>query len=490
VIRRKVIKMNAKRGIFFVGIALLVFCAFVGTASAADIYVPDNHTKIQWAVDNASAGDTIFVRDGTYTENVDVNKRLTIRSENGSASTIIQAESSDDHVFEVTVDYVDISGFTVQDTTGTYKAGIYLNNADHCTISENTASNNYAGIYLNSSSTNYLTGNTASNNYAGIYLNSSSTNYLTGNTASNNYDGIDLFDSSTNYLTGNTASNNYDGIDLVWCTNNILTGNTASDNDEGIRLYLSSNNLIFHNNLVNNTNNAEDHNTANNDWHHPVLLEGNYWSDYTGVDDGCGTGKHAIAGDGIGDTDIPHPADDFDFYPFMTLSLWDNTEVSMETATGSGTVVLSTSDGYFADSFCMNESDLPDEGKPPLEFPHGFFCFKVAGLEPGQTIYITLTLPLPVPPDSQYWICQDGEWYPIPIESNDGDNVIIIQLTDGGTGDEDEKENCVIVEPGGLGNPREVAAKVPALTPLGILALIGVLSIVLALSIKRRRKRG
>jgi len=36
--------------------------------------VPDNYAKIQWAVDNASAGDTIIVRDGTYTENVDVKK--------------------------------------------------------------------------------------------------------------------------------------------------------------------------------------------------------------------------------------------------------------------------------------------------------------------------------------------------------------------------------------------------------------------------------
>ena len=90
-----------------ISIAFLIFCAFVGTVSAADIYVPDNYTRIQWAVDTATVGDTIVVRDGTYTENVDVNERLTIRSENGSASTIVQAESSDDHVFEVTEDYVN-----------------------------------------------------------------------------------------------------------------------------------------------------------------------------------------------------------------------------------------------------------------------------------------------------------------------------------------------------------------------------------------------
>lgn len=37
----------------------------------------------KWLVNNASAGDTIIARDGTYTENVDVNKSLTIQSENG-----------------------------------------------------------------------------------------------------------------------------------------------------------------------------------------------------------------------------------------------------------------------------------------------------------------------------------------------------------------------------------------------------------------------
>ncbi len=35
------------------------------------------------------------------------------------------------------------------------------------------------------------------------------------------------------------------------------------------------------------------------------------------MDDGSGTGKHAIAGDGIGDTAIPWPGPDFDNYPFI-----------------------------------------------------------------------------------------------------------------------------------------------------------------------------
>ncbi len=80
------------------------------------IYVPDDYAKIQWAVDNASAGDTIIVRDGLYVENVDVNKRLTIQSENGAANCIVDSYSGY-HVFDVTADGVSIIGFTATGAT-------------------------------------------------------------------------------------------------------------------------------------------------------------------------------------------------------------------------------------------------------------------------------------------------------------------------------------------------------------------------------------
>jgi hypothetical protein len=54
---------------------------------SAEVYVPDDYPTIQAAVDAVNAGDTIIVRDGTYTENVNVNKpHLTIQSENGADS--------------------------------------------------------------------------------------------------------------------------------------------------------------------------------------------------------------------------------------------------------------------------------------------------------------------------------------------------------------------------------------------------------------------
>jgi parallel beta-helix repeat protein len=289
-----------KDGILLIGVVLLILCAGNGTASAKDIYVPDDYTTIQQAVNTASPGDTIIVRDDTYTENLEVNERLTIRSENGSANCFVDTSDQNDHVFSITADWVNISGFTVKNATGSGKAGIYLGNGvDHCNISSNNATDNHCGIYLFSwsinntlmgniansnnnhgiylyfSSTNSLTGNTAnSNNQYGIYLYNSSTNSLMGNTARDNNYGIYFWASNTNNLTGNTAnSNNQYGIYLGSSNTNTLTGNTANlNNNMGIYLYYSNTNTLMGNTArdnnygiyfwASNTNNLSS-NTAN-----------------------------------------------------------------------------------------------------------------------------------------------------------------------------------------------------------------------------------
>ena len=291
-----------------------------------------NSTPIQDAVNSASGGETVCVKDGTYHENVDVNTaNLTIKSENGTANCVVNASNPDDHVFNVTADWVNITGFMVENATEAYNAGICLSTAAHCNVSNNNVMNNYRGIYLYYSSNNTLSSNSASNNsdgiylwyssnntftnntatnnyHCGIYLYYSSNNTLTNNTASNNdYHGVWLDESSNNMLTNNTASNNdYDGVWLDESSNNTFTNNTCSNNSDGIYLHFSSNNTIY-NNYFNNTNNAYDDGTnAWNTTKTPGIniigghyLGGNYWSDYSGNDtnrDGLGDTPYNIEG--------------------------------------------------------------------------------------------------------------------------------------------------------------------------------------------------
>jgi len=201
-------------------------------ALSATIYVPDNYSTIQEAVNAANPSDTIIVRDGTYTENIDVNKTLTIQSENGADSTIVQAANSGDHVFGVTADNVEINGFTVKGATEYEKAAISLNGADNGTLTNNTVSSNSCGIELVYSRNNTLTGNNiVSNSHWGMLLKNSNDNNLTSNTVSDNSKSICLSKSNNNNLSNNMVmvSNARYGLIMGSSINNNITNNTLND---------------------------------------------------------------------------------------------------------------------------------------------------------------------------------------------------------------------------------------------------------------------
>ena len=166
-----------------------------------------------------------------------------------------------------------------------------------------------------------------------------------------------------------------------------------------------------------------------------------------------------------------------------------------ETATGSGTAYFDSDTGTMEGLTAIPEATLPGEGKPNLVFPHGFFSFNITGLTHGQTVNVTITLPGNVPVGTQYWKYgptpdnHTDHWYPLPMGDDDGDNVIIIQLKDNGLGDDDlTGEDGKIVDQGGPGSLPKEAVAVPTLTPIGIIALIGVLSVVAVSRIRRRKE--
>jgi len=94
--------------------------------SATTIIVPDDYPTIQQAVDNASDGNTIFVRSEIYHENIKIdNKDLTVEGEDRDTA-IIDGGGSGDCVRVSSAD-VNISGFTIKNA-GNY--GVYAYSSD------------------------------------------------------------------------------------------------------------------------------------------------------------------------------------------------------------------------------------------------------------------------------------------------------------------------------------------------------------------------
>ncbi|WP_052718367.1 NosD domain-containing protein [Methanosarcina sp. MTP4] len=242
-------------------------------------------------------GDMLIVKNGTYTENLEITKSLTLLSETGSEDTIITASNPDDHVFEVTADSVTIAGFNITGANAETNrpSGILLSGTEACLIENNKLSENCKGIYLNLSDNNILENNSAdSNKDQGIYLSSS----------------------NSNMLENNKVSSNCYGIYLVASTGNWLENNSALNNDYGIFLLLSSGNRLFLNNLLDNSIQISE--DGNNFWNSSEPVNylyngkkqtsylGNYYSDYSGPD------KDE---NGIGDA--PY---EYDIYPLLTSS--------------------------------------------------------------------------------------------------------------------------------------------------------------------------
>ena len=68
-----------------------------------------NYTKIQNAIDNASSNDTIFVYNGTYYENIKINKSVKLLGQD-KITTVINGCNNLDVVL-ITSNQIQLSGF-------------------------------------------------------------------------------------------------------------------------------------------------------------------------------------------------------------------------------------------------------------------------------------------------------------------------------------------------------------------------------------------
>ncbi len=247
---------------------------------------PGNYTMIHDAIDNASDGDTVFVYNGTYIENVVVDKSINLIGEDRDITIINRNKFND--VVNIIADGVTISCFTIQNSgvdfpsinissnsavinkniiTSLEGHGIKISGANNILISNNTFIKNYhQGIDIeNSNDVRVLHNDIYSTVGSGIIT------YKVNNLVilENNFFtssfllGWDISISSTECLImRNTFNYINGGIYLLDCKNCVITENNFMVEKYWINLV-----YIFPNNLIKNKNKFN-----NNYWFRPRAL--------------------------------------------------------------------------------------------------------------------------------------------------------------------------------------------------------------------------
>ena len=205
-----------------------------------------DYTHIQWAIDSASNGDTIFIECGEYNEKITISKKITLIGENRDR-TIISGNFKD-HVVEIVADEVCLSELKIINDP----IGIWLNGADRCIIENTILLNNWNGLQLSSdSNNNHILGNTINqNSNIGVYIADSSMNIVIDNDiCNNNLCGITFNGGFRNEIKESNIKSNNEGIRCSNSYNNIIDGNMIEFNNNGIYLY-ESNEIFITNNTI------------------------------------------------------------------------------------------------------------------------------------------------------------------------------------------------------------------------------------------------
>ena len=313
----------------------LAFDVQVVKSEPTTIIVPDDYPTIQEAINTADNGDIIYVRNGTYNENVVVNMTVSLIGEN-KQTTIIDCEEHKG-VVKVLANDVTIQNLTIKNSNndpfdppeerysilvesnntliknnliahetniGGWYRGISLFQAHNNTItgnimidfewegigifllqsSNNTIANNNitltgVGIWMEESLNNAFYENIMVDNwYSGIIcqLYSHYNNFTENTITGTNWEGIFLSRSQSNMVMRNTLANNGVGIDLPKSNNNTIAENTIIRNGLGIGIGEAYGNRILHNGFIDNTEQIYDYSWNRSHLYDPSV---NVWDD-------------------------------------------------------------------------------------------------------------------------------------------------------------------------------------------------------------------
>ena len=300
-----------------------------------------DYTAIQDAINVSSTGDIIYVWEGIYEEFIIINQTVSIIG-NSTTNTTIDGLNNTLNLVTIEANWVNISNIAMVNFTnrGVRAVGYHNLTIENLKIT----CHERTGINLQDCQDSTVANNSfPTNHYQGVEFYNTSNSVISNNTMVNsNGDGIELQYSNNNNITGNNVDNAANGI-VVWSSsnNNIFLNTIENSRVAGMQLVQSSTgNMVYKNNFISS---AEQHiiSYSGNSLNNFYPLGGNYYDNYTGVDDGSGSGNHRYVGDNIGDTYYPVYTDE---YPYVYRDGWLNATY------------------YNTSSAEINGTPLPDEG--------------------------------------------------------------------------------------------------------------------------------
>jgi len=242
------------------------------SGSPSQIVVSEGES-IQAAINSAEENSMIFVKNGTYREQLLVNKSVSMVGEN-TEGVILDGKGEFAYIVNIVADGVELEGFTVRNSSSLYDSrDVHVFKATDVVLQNCRIEDGYNGILFTNSSNCKIFNNQIQKNIIGVRFHSNS-------------------------------------------GSNAFSGNTLVNNTYGVYVDNSSHDLIFYNSFIDNTYPYWT-DGSENQWDNGYPSGGNYWSNYNGTDQYTGYYQNITGSDGLGDSPYPYAEIRLDDFPFI-----------------------------------------------------------------------------------------------------------------------------------------------------------------------------
>lgn len=225
------------KGLFTTTFIIVLLFSQIGTLEAKTIVVDPQGTikSIKAAIAQASPGDTILVKSGTYQEGLlTIDKPLVLRGQN---YPVIDGENEGE-IIHIRSDDVILEGFTIINSgTSSFEdiAAVRIITSKNVAIRNNKLQDTFFGILSQFSSHSTIEGNILDVDPA---------------SKRRSANGIHCWKSSDLTIINNVVNGHRDGIYLEFVTNSIIHNNQSADNSRYGLHFMFSHDNEYRNNII------------------------------------------------------------------------------------------------------------------------------------------------------------------------------------------------------------------------------------------------